>query len=417
MVTPCKSPEEGVFSFPKFNFTSFYPARIFHLYLILSLYYTIKSPSSRSTAISSSTYTIKLSYSSSILDTLFIPISSAKVSILDNEGNEEILVVESPGNYKTRLNGIQGIIGRSYKISIQLEDGNIYESDYEKLLDTVSIEKVYFENEWQYAQNESESSEEGLQFYANYKPVNLSAAYFFWEIEETYEYHSSFRIYLMLDGTGNNNTSFEGIPIKEMPNADTLYYCWKTQKLNETLSYDVESLDAISTKKLPLHFVPMNDERLRWGYNISVKQYAISEEAFIFLDYLKKQNENQGGIFSSQPFQITGNVHNIQNPSELVLGYFMVASGTVAPRIQTRAQGGLLYERQLCDNDSSVSGVKQRLENMREEDLPLFLSYYHFDLDGDPLLGPILIVTYFDPTCLDCRRRGGVTLKPEFWEW
>lgn len=362
-------------------------------------------------------YTVKLSYSSSVLDTLLIPISSAIVTILDNQGNNETLTEQYPGVYITGVNGIQGIIGHSYKINIQLQTGEIYESNYEKLLNPIGIEKISFEKEWRYAQNELETNQEGLQFYADFNPTNLSKAYFFWEIEETYEYHSSYRMYFMYNGKDNNNAFFENLAVRELSNIDTLYYCWKMQNLDEMLSYGLESVDLIGAKDLPLHFIPLTDERLRWGYNISVKQYTVSEQAYTFLKDLKKQRENQGNLFSTQPFQIRGNVFNIHNSSEPVLGYFMVASGVSAPRIQTRAQGGLLYDVPVCYWDSAVSSVKHRIENYREGDYPLFFSYFRFsdELD-DPLLGP-LVFTYIGPNCIDCRKHGGITTKPEFWEW
>lgn len=362
-------------------------------------------------------YTIKLSNSSSILDTLFIPISSANVTILDDQGNKELLTEEDPGIYKTSFDGIQGIVGRSYKVNIELANGEIYESAYEKLLSPVGIGEVYFEKEWQYAHNETETDQEGFQFYVKSETSLQTDNYFFWEIEETFEYHSSYRIYFMYNGKENNNALFEGLAIREMVNIDTLYYCWKTQNLKEILSYGIESIDQSPVENLPLHFIAQDDERLRWGYNILIKQYTISKQAFTFLEYLKKQNNDQGELFTTQPFQIRGNIFNIQNPSEPVLGYFMVASGASTPRIQTRARGGLYYESPICYWDTVVSSNIFRLENSIEEDWPLFFSYFNFPGVSDPLLGPVLILNYIAPPCIDCRRQGGVTIKPEFWEW
>lgn len=362
-------------------------------------------------------YTIKLSNSSPLLDTLFIPISSASVTILDDQGNKELLTEENPGIYKTSFDGIQGIVGRSYKVNIELANGEIYESAYEKLLSPVGIGEVYIEKEWQYAHNETEIDQEGFQFYVKSETSLQTDNYFFWEIEETFEYHSSYRIYFMYNGKKNNNALFEGLAIREMINIDTLYYCWKTQNLNEILSYGLESSDLSTVKNLPLHFVPLNDDRLRWGYNISIKQYTISKQAFTFLEYLKKQNNDQGVLFTTQPFQIRGNILNIQNPSEPVLGYFMVASGASTPRIQTRARGGLYYESPICYWDTVVSSNIFRLENSIEEDWPLFFSYFNFPGVSDPILSPVLILNYIAPPCIDCRSQGGVAIKPEFWEW
>lgn len=362
-------------------------------------------------------YTVKLSYSSSILDTLFIPNTAATITILDNQGNQEVLTMVSPGVYKTSPSGIQGIIGHDYKIEIELDNGLIYESEYEELLNPIVIEDVHFEKEWRYAQNILETDQEGLQFYVNSEPSESSKAYFFWEIEETYEYHAPYRIYFMYNGPENNDSWIDDVPIKKIRNVDTLYYCWKTQNLKERLIYKVESSNEGNTSNLPIHFVPNNDERLRWGYNILVKQYTISEKLYTFLNYLKKQNENQGGLFTSQPFQIRSNISNIQDPSEEVLGYFKVASGTIGPRIQARASGGLFYDKPICYYDTAVSSIKHRIVTSQSDDWPIFLSYFHFDNDSDPLLGPILIFAYIAPNCLDCRNHGGVTRKPEFWQW
>ena len=95
-------------------------------------------------------YTVKLSLSSTLLDTAFIPQTLAKVTILDDQGNQEVLIENYPGIYQTSLGGIQGVIGRSYKINIVLNNGNTYESDYEKLLSPVEIEDVLYEQEWNY---------------------------------------------------------------------------------------------------------------------------------------------------------------------------------------------------------------------------------------------------------------------------
>ncbi|MBE0655076.1 MAG: DUF4249 family protein, partial [Bacteroidales bacterium] len=162
-------------------------------------------------------YTVKLSSSSSVLDTLFIPKSSATVTILDDHGNQEVLTETSPGIYQTKPDGIQGIIGNSYKIKINLLDGTSYESDFEELLNPAAVEDVYYEKEMHYAQNNLETDQEGYQFYVNSEPTGSSKSYFFWEIEETYEYHSSYRIYYMYNGK-NNNAFYTDLPIRSMNN-------------------------------------------------------------------------------------------------------------------------------------------------------------------------------------------------------
>ena len=63
-------------------------------------------------------YTVNLSATNSINDTTQIHITSATVKIIDSNGDEELLSETSPGIYKSNPDGMQGIVGHSYKIKI-----------------------------------------------------------------------------------------------------------------------------------------------------------------------------------------------------------------------------------------------------------------------------------------------------------
>ncbi|MEO6902476.1 MAG: DUF4249 family protein [Bacteroidia bacterium] len=80
-------------------------------------------------------YTITLSKSTKIIQFSSLkPYSKCKVEIMDNIGNKEELKETSAGIYKTdSLNGIQGEVGRKYKIKITTPDGELYESTEEEL--------------------------------------------------------------------------------------------------------------------------------------------------------------------------------------------------------------------------------------------------------------------------------------------
>lgn len=362
-------------------------------------------------------YTIKLSYSSSILDTLFIPISSATVSILDDQGNIEILRETGSGTYITRADGIQGIVGRSYKVTIQLETGEDYESEFEQILNPIEIENITHKQEWQYAQNVLEEDHEGFQFYVDTRGESSSNTYFYWEIEETFEYHSPFRILYYYDGTIESEGESNFYGIQDMRKQDTLFYCWKTQHLLENLRYSLENLNAQEAHTIPLHFIPFGDERLRYGYNMHIKQYVVSEEANTFLSALEEQNENQGTLFTTQPYQIRGNIFNTQNKSELVLGYFIAASGSVGPRIQVRAPWRR-YDDVICYADPSPDFIHHRVSTSTPDEWPIYFT--DFPYENNTVFPPVIIFifAYVAPNCLDCTRHGGHTNKPDFWqEW
>jgi len=359
-------------------------------------------------------YTVKLSYSSSTIDSLFIPISSAKVTIDDDLGNIEELREEKPGYYKSRAGGIQGIIGRSYKIKIRLDNGETYESEFEQILSPIEVEDLLVQEEWQYAQNVLEDDHEGLKFYVKTRGALTTNAYFLWEIEETYEYHSAEPIFYFYDGSNSSEGPENNFGLQNVTDMYSLYYCWKTEPLSENFSHSIENLNIQETHKIPLHFIPYGDKRLRFGYNILLKQYIVSEKAYTFLNELEKQNENQGGLFTSQPFQIRGNIFNTNNTSEPVLGYFMVASGSYGPRIQVKAPWRS-YEKPICNAHSSSSTINHILTNSTAEDWPIYFTYFPHEnpLKPDEFF---MIFSYVTQSCLDCTKLGGTTNKPDFWQ-
>ncbi|MTI32600.1 DUF4249 family protein [Xanthovirga aplysinae] len=54
--------------------------------------------------------------------------------------------------------------------------------------------------------------------------------------------------------------------------------------------------------------------------------HSLSKENFDLLEQLKQQNEFTGGVMTSTPVQLRGNVRNIRDENELVLGYFGVSA-------------------------------------------------------------------------------------------
>jgi len=75
-------------------------------------------------------YTVRLTRTADYsYKTLNLLETGAVVSIEDNQGNRETLREQAPGGvYQTRVGGIQGVAGRTYKLTIQTKSGTRYES-------------------------------------------------------------------------------------------------------------------------------------------------------------------------------------------------------------------------------------------------------------------------------------------------
>jgi len=376
-------------------------------------------------------YTIKLSHSSSLSEPSQNPLSDAIVIISDNEGNSETLSETSSGTYETSITGMQGVIGRMYKLSISTE-GKTYESAFEELLAPVGVESVSHKEETHKVSETEEIYESGHQFYISTETATKNKSYFYWEIEETYEHHAPYPIGYIYNGTYDYLNKY-GLPHPyEFNNPDSLYFCWTTDKVNIIFTQSTEYLNTPKVNELALHFIPLSDERLRIHYSLMAKQYVVSEKAYAFMKSLEDLNSNNDNLYASMPYQIRGNLVNTENPQETALGYFLTAGvsnsehfflpANVRPYEEYERWYMVEHEFELWAQAHCLypapDGFNKRLRYWEEiaistpDDWPLYLTNV-WAISSPP--SKLLVVINKQPECVDCRTYGGTTQKPDFW--
>lgn len=338
---------------------------------------------------SSDQVVVKLSISSSIDDNIFIPLSNASLYITDDNNIVSFLTETETGVYKPLDSSFHGQIEKQYKLHIDLPNGKSYESNVCQLPTPSPIDTVYgiLENS-----NLPDSNHDfpGIQFFVENHSVINDTCYYLWKMYQTYEYRSTFDIDYTWEG--------ELIP---NPDPTTLRTCWHTSKVNDFVVSSTKYINPNSVKKFPLHFVSTLTKALSIRYSLLVRQLTISQSAFDFYDAIGKQNSAVGNMWSEQPVQILGNIHNIDNSQEPVLGYFIVA-GTDEMRIfMNKPQ--LIFHYTECAPD---------FEAMR------FISFeppsmWPIYIDDIMFLGLARADHKF---CFDCRESGGSLIPPDFWE-
>lgn len=351
-------------------------------------------------------YTIKLSTSSPIESGEYSPLVNAKVLIIDNQGNSELLNENEPGIYQTDPNGIQGIIGNQYKISIET-NGKLYESEFEELKNAVGIESIDASWEKRTTSN-SVTDEYGFQFYVSTETAEEPINFFYWEISETYHYQSLYLIYSIYWGEGNlGKNGFERL----LTNTDSLKNCWLTQDVRERFTYTTKNLTSPKINQLPINFTS-NGIKFRFKYALQVKQYNISENAYAFLNSLEEQNDIEGSLYTAQPYQILGNVRNINDPDEAVLGYFLTASVSISQPVLLKRPLG--YNTPInYGSCSSISGdntfnVLERVRYMPSSRWPIIIAENPRGETAEPMI--------VERECVDCTTQGGISIKPTYWD-
>jgi len=338
-------------------------------------------------------YTIKLSRSTNLERPEYRPLVRYTVTILDNLGNSEILSELGAGEYITSENGIQGIPGRSYKVQIVSPNGNTYVSSFEKMRVSVGIESVFVQYETM-EDLDYEYDLEGYRFYINSLPSSLDTTFFLWKLIGTYKYNANHYIKYMYDGNMHVFTPY-----------DSLYTCYLTYKVPEIFTYSLSNLSEPNVTGYPLHFVNTEDKKLSLKYSLLTRQYVVSKKAHEYWKHLHEQNSNLGSMYSVQPFQVIGNIKSLENPEELVLGYFMVASVSENRIFVTRPGNVEFHYATECELITEDLGTMLWLWRNQ---WPLYLAAVYGEHGQSAALPG-------SQECVDCTKSGGTLTKPDFW--
>ena len=330
-------------------------------------------------------------------------VSGAQVLISDDLGNSTTLIEDSIGIYKTDSLIFTGKTGRSYKLHIKTDSGEEYESESCFMSPLQDIDSIYITKGQEIIDTEPR---EGIRINIDSKGESDSR-YYRWKYEEWWEFNVPYpKAYNYI----NDTTLTEFKPVRRT--------CWANNK-----SYEIIVKSSETGISEPLLFIASEEsDRLLVQYHIMVMQLSISKQEYEFWESMKKINETGGDIFDKQPFQINGNIHNINNPNEQVLGYFQVSGAKVASRYIRRSQ---LADFDLprfqydCPKfrkgpidfyDPTLPGILPTLDQIYEWYMVAHLTFiWAIDFPG---LNARLV--FVDPLCADCTLRGSLT-KPDWW--
>jgi hypothetical protein len=61
---------------------------------------------------------------------------------------------------------------------------------------------------------------------------------------------------------------------------------------------------------------------LRIKYGVTIRQYALSEDAYIFWKGVVENTNLMGSMYNKQPYRVIGNIKNLNHPEKAVYGFF-----------------------------------------------------------------------------------------------
>ena len=319
-------------------------------------------------------------------------VTGASVRIIDDLGNEIPLTEVSRGIYRSDSSGPNGQIGRSYKLSILTSDGNQYESDFQLLKSPIPIDSLYYKYE-----PISKSDVKGVQVYLDTHDPENNTHYYGWEFEETWEFHVPFIT-------------------SAYPNSQICYRSFNPKRILVGSSIDNNSDEILQH---PLFYIDDQSNRLKYKYTAMVRQYTLSETVYHYYKNLAGMNESTGSLFDPAPYTLSGNVKNINNEDEPVLGIFQV-SAISSKRI-------FIKKSELPNEVFPPSGYEYcemvRLYVQDSINSPIveyqvdsIIDFVGMVVMDTTMEGPYLVIRFASSkACFDCTLSGS-NEPPDFWE-
>lgn len=282
-----------------------------------------------------------------------------------------------------------------YRLRIAI-DQNEYVSDFVEVKHSPDIGDV----RWQ-------ENEHGVQVYVSTEDVNNQSHYYLWEFEETWRFATIY----------SSSVVFENGELRSRLHDEMITVCFYSENSSAINIATSTGLSRDVIHDHPIQSISASSEKLGIRYSMLVKQRVLSPESFLYWDNLKNNSENLGDIFGAMPVELRGNINNVQNPREPVIG--MVEAAHISEKRifidrseleehrHARVENPFYAGCQLTDTLAAVEAV-QILAN-RPDYLPVF------GISRNPTSAFPTHYLLSTRRCVDCTVRGTLA-RPSFWE-
>ncbi len=282
-------------------------------------------------------HTIALFFSNSAGDKSYEPITGASVAVTDGDGESHTFTETTGGEYVSAGTFI-GQIGQKYTLHIVV-NGKEYTSSPQTMYPAGEISNIYAEFEpgsinpgsfdgprdsftvWIDA-NSGEASDHGL---------------FRWRTKGTYEVRTFPELHKKVQLPKTNPPRYISDPLP----CSGFYYdsvaqqvirtgvceccnCWIDEYGGGALISDERFVVNKEFSRVFVARIPIDPARFYRKYHIEVEQLSLNEDIYSFWKVVKSQQND--GIFQPNTSVVRGNIYNVDDPSEVVLGMFAVSA-------------------------------------------------------------------------------------------
>lgn len=261
----------------------------------------------------------------------FTPVLGATGKVETGSGQEEALTEVGEGLYRIAGEVIRGEVNESYILELAVA-GETYRSEAEILPPPVSLSEI----RWQRIDKEF-LSEQNVVTTLPFVEIRIdtpipnreNGPFFRWRTLETY-------------------SLVENPPPPPASNSLICYFTFPTN-LQDVVVFDGKSFGGTIWENQWV-----GDREIDWTFSskhvFSVVQYSTTEASFSYWSRVRDVANQVGSIFDPPPAAIGGNMKNINDPGEQVLGFFEAVSTDTIRTFTTRPDLELRLTTPLCVN-------------------------------------------------------------------
>jgi hypothetical protein len=312
---------------------------------------------------------------------------NAHVDVEDNNNDIYPLYEKGKGVYEGFANVTEGHL---YRLHFRTSDNEEYVSDFVRYKKTPPIDSLYWHSLYS-----------GVNIFLDTHDPSNKTKFYRWDYLETFDYHSYQHSILIYDTVHK----------KVIPRTHQADTCWSTWYPGEILIDNTENLMQDVISKEHMLFIPYQDHRINMMFRLIVTQYALDSAGYQYWKAMRNNNQKIGSIFDPQPDLAKGNIHNISDTNELVLGYIGASS----------ARKDTLY---ISNSEVTPGWMPPPLDTCEltmlvPSDSVLMEKYFHFGgfvpiRKQDSSAYSETYLAGFG-SCVDCTLHGGTNVKPAFW--
>lgn len=271
----------------------------------------------------------------SIKSTSFLQtISGVKIEVRSKQGPVLPLRETSPGMYESDPD-FRGKAGETYSLHFELPNGRKYQSTEETLVPlraVASYSTVFNPRISVTFENFNQKTMSSLEVLADFKDPVDQENFYLWQTR-LFEQQP---ICLTCTNVEYNERIQDCNPPSGGAPQPSFFYdyqcdgdCWEILGDERINIFSDALINGKDVKGLLLRQAPFYNGR---GALLELTQYNLSKGAFRYFERLKQQVETSGTFVDTPPAPPVGNVSNVNDPGELVTGFFG-AGGTHVQRI------------------------------------------------------------------------------------